>query len=404
MIQFAQPIFLWALTALTIPIGIHLLSRKEGQVLKMGSLRHLRETSTQQFKGIKLNEILLLALRCLLITLFVGLLAGFHWKDKSAKRWVLIEHGLENQQQVKTIADSLINDGYEWHWLQTGFPLREQSTIDEVNYWKLISELKNENLAKAIVFSRSNLNNFNGLRPNVPAEISWISISSDPNQFVVQTLKKGDQYLIRKGHSSSDKTYFETQQTNTLPDSLKVSEQKKITVTIAHDGAHAQDLQIIKAALKAIEQTVPVNFLINEIAPSQPSASADWIIWLSDSDLPDFDSLNSLILRPQIANELISRVKPHQWIINKRLTIEQARNENLILQLANLLLYDSALLNRANQFDKRMLPDSLIVSGGKKGANTQNASLLPQSPNQYLVIVFLLILLTERVIAYARKQ
>ncbi|MBP9924506.1 MAG: BatA domain-containing protein, partial [Cyclobacteriaceae bacterium] len=75
MIQFAQPIFLWALTALAIPIGIHLLSRKEGKVVKMGSLRHLRETSTQQFKGIKLNELLLLALRCLLIILFVGLLA-----------------------------------------------------------------------------------------------------------------------------------------------------------------------------------------------------------------------------------------------------------------------------------------------------------------------------------------
>jgi hypothetical protein len=404
MIQFAQPIFLWALTALAIPIGIHLLSRKEGQVLKMGSLRHLRETSTQQFKGIKLNEILLLALRCLLITLFVGMLAGFHWKDKGAKRWVLVEHGLENQQQVKTITDSLISDGYEWRWLQSGFPLQEQVSIGEVNYWKLISELQNENLSKAIVFSRSNINSFNGLRPSLPVEVSWLSVSSDPNQFVLQTLKKDDQYLIREGYSTSDKTYFETLQSNTLPDSLQVSEQKKLTIAIAHDEAHTQDLQIIKAALKAIEQTVPVIFLINEITPSQSSASADWIIWLSDSDFPAFDSLNYLILKPQIANELISRVKPHQWIINKRLTIEQARNENLSLKLANLLLYDSALVNRAEYYDRRMLSDSLIASGAEKESGIQNASLLPQSPNQYLVIVFLLILLTERVVSYARKQ
>jgi hypothetical protein len=404
MIQFAQPIFLWALAALAIPIGIHLLSRKEGQVLKMGSLRHLRETSTQQFKGIKLNEILLLALRCLLITLFVGMLAGFHWKDKGAKRWVLVERGLENQQHVKTITDSLISDGYEWRWLQSGFPLQEQVSIGEVNYWKLISELQNENLAKAIVFSKSNINSFIGLRPSLPVEFSWLSVSSDPNQFVLQTLKKDDQYLIREGHLTSDKTYFETLQSNTLPDSLQVSEQKKLTIAIAHDAAHTQDLQIIKAALKAIEQTVPVNFLINDIAPSQSSASADWIIWLSDSDLPAFDSLNYLILKPQIANELISRVKPHQWIINKRLTIEQARNENLSLNLANLLLYDSALVNRAEYYDRRMLPDSLIESGAEKESSIQNASLIPQSPNQYLVIVFLLILLTERVVSYARKQ
>jgi hypothetical protein len=120
--------------------------------------------------------------------------------------------------------------------------------------------------------------------------------------------------------------------------------------------------------------------------------------------MPAFDSLNYLILKTQIANELISRVKPHQWIINKRLTIEQALNENLSLKLASLLLYDSALVNRAEYYDRRMLPDSLIASGAEKGSSTQNASLLPQSPNQYLVIVFLLILLTERVVSYARKQ
>jgi hypothetical protein len=51
-----------------------------------------------------------------------------------------------------------------------------------------------------------------------------------------------------------------------------------------------------------------------------------------------------------------------------------------------------------------MLSDSLIASGAEKGSSIQNASLLPQSPNQYLVIVFLLILLTERVVSYARKQ
>jgi len=72
--QFKQPILLWALAGLIVPLAIHLLSRKEGQVIRLGSLRHLRETSTQQFRGIKLNEILLLALRSLLVILFVLLI------------------------------------------------------------------------------------------------------------------------------------------------------------------------------------------------------------------------------------------------------------------------------------------------------------------------------------------
>ena len=68
--QSAQPIMLWALAGLSIPIAIHLLSRKEGKVIYLGSLRHLRETSTQQFRGIKLNEILLLVLRSLWTALY----------------------------------------------------------------------------------------------------------------------------------------------------------------------------------------------------------------------------------------------------------------------------------------------------------------------------------------------
>ena len=65
--QFAQPIFLWALAGLSVPIAIHLLSKKEGKVIRLGSLRHVREKSTQQFKSIRLNEWLLLALRCLIV-------------------------------------------------------------------------------------------------------------------------------------------------------------------------------------------------------------------------------------------------------------------------------------------------------------------------------------------------
>lgn len=190
MIQFVQPIFLWALTALAVPIGIHLLSRKEGRVVKMGSLRHLRETSTQQFKGIKLNELLLLALRCLLIILFVGLLAGFQWNNKDAKRWVLVESGLENHPQVKSVTDSLEADGFEWYWLQRGFPLREQRQVSEINYWSVINDLNNENVSRAIVFSRSAIKNFSGMRPEMDSVITWISIPSEPNEFVLRALKK----------------------------------------------------------------------------------------------------------------------------------------------------------------------------------------------------------------------
>lgn len=403
MIQFAQPIFLWALAGLAIPIGIHLLSRKEGKVVKMGSLRHLRETSTQQFKGIKLNELLLLALRCLLIILFVSLLAGFHWKDKRAKRWVLVEHGLENQQQVKKIMDSLVSDGYEFRWLQSGFPSQEKSSLEEPNYWKLISELKNENLESAIVFSQSKMKNFSGFRAAMPKEVTWISIPAEPKQFVLHAVKKDNQFLVRQGHASSDKIHFETQHVSSLPDSIVAASMRRITISVVHDDAHVQDLQIIRASLHAIQETIPVEFSINEITPAQSITSADWIVWLSDSDAPGFDSTKSVVLKTQSSNELISKENSNQWTINKRLTIDAARKENLTLQLASLLLADPTLTSELEQYDNRMLPDSVIASGIGNEL-TSKAGLLPHAPNRYLIFFFLIVLLAERIIAYVRKQ
>ena len=63
----ANSFWLWGLSALSVPLIIHLLSRREGKVIRMGSLRYLQDSNTQQFKSLRLNEIILFILRCLLI-------------------------------------------------------------------------------------------------------------------------------------------------------------------------------------------------------------------------------------------------------------------------------------------------------------------------------------------------
>lgn len=403
MIQFAQPIFLWALTALAVPIGIHLLSRKEGKVVKMGSLRHLRETSTQQFKGIKLNELLLLALRCLLIILFVGLLAGFQWSSTDGKKWVLIEPGLENHPRVKQAIDSLEADGFEGRWLQHGFPLLEQQQVSEVNYWRMIDDLNNENVSRAIVFSRSTIKDFEGMRPEMNSVITWISIPHEPTEFVLQALKKNEnQFLIRKGIATSEKISFTTEQALALPDSLVAEPIRQIKISIVSDEPHALDVQILKAALNAIQQTLPVEFKIQE--SKNLEASTDWVFWFSDQLIPTNDSTSVVAIRPKSTNQLIDQIKANQWTINKRLTVDVARHENLSLQLAELMLADSKLSVRLNQYDARVLPDSVILSGSKKVESVLKAGIITTSPNKFVLVLFLLLLIAERIIAYTRKQ
>ncbi|NBP69377.1 MAG: hypothetical protein EBU52_11590, partial [Cytophagia bacterium] len=50
MITFSNPAMLWSLLGISIPIAIHLLSRKEGKVIPLGSIRYLEESPSQQFK------------------------------------------------------------------------------------------------------------------------------------------------------------------------------------------------------------------------------------------------------------------------------------------------------------------------------------------------------------------
>ena len=121
--QFVNPIWLWGLAGLLIPAAIHLLSRKEGKVIKIGSVRHLEDTLSKQFKSIRLNELALLALRCLLIAILTLFLAGLQLGIGGKEgKWLLIENGLENDREFSSLIDSLKKNGFEVKSLKTGFP------------------------------------------------------------------------------------------------------------------------------------------------------------------------------------------------------------------------------------------------------------------------------------------
>ncbi len=406
MMQIAQPLFLWALAGLAIPISIHLLSRKEGSVIKMGSLRHLRETSTQQFKGIKLNELLLLALRCLLIVLLVGLISGVNLKDTSPRKWVVVEPELAQHPTVQSFADSLVSQGYEWHWLAPGFPVRTESGEQpSENYWTLLHELRKTNLSSAVVFSNSHASNFQGLRASADSTITWITIPSEQNQFIAHTIQKGPQdFLVRQGYSAATGTRFKSSSTNTLPDSIEATPLRTINVLLVHDESHTVDKQILKAALLAIPKIIPVNFEIEEtLISGKTETTAKWMIWLSEKE-PTLAADKMMVMRPAVYEKLFSQQKNNQWHINQRLSVEVAQREHLSIQLAELMLQDSALTSRIKEHDRRAISVSILAGGTNHSTSTLKASVADPTPNTFLVVLFLLLLLVERIIAYKRNQ
>ena len=75
VVQLLQPLYLWGLLGLLIPVAIHLLHKRSQRVLLVGSLQAFRGGTPVQARKLKPNELLLLLLRCLLLALFVLLLA-----------------------------------------------------------------------------------------------------------------------------------------------------------------------------------------------------------------------------------------------------------------------------------------------------------------------------------------
>jgi len=400
---FSNPILLWSLLGLSVPVAIHLLSRKEGQVIRLGSIRHVHETSTQQFKGLKLNELLLLALRCVMILVFSLLLSGLQCAGISKEKWVVIEPGLENDGFVKSILDSLEKDGFEQRLLSEGLRSATRDNASDLNYWALAERLKEKNLSSVVVLSSNRLENFRGIRPSLPPQIKWIAIPANKIDFPVEAVKfDSDSLYVRTGHSSPEQTSFTTEKIKSPAASVQIAFPDSVRIAIAADAEHAYDRRILGAAIQTIQRAFPVNMKVHELKPSAATAeNYGWLFWLSDSNPPEKNTTSTIWLKPTRSNNLLERVGPRTWHMTKRLNEEIALEKNLTIELALLIVPSKKQQEIAEANDRRTMPDSMAWSSATQ---LTPAGLVPSVPNRFLIVCLVLLLLTERIIAYRRNQ
>src|SRR6202000_2638344 len=134
MILF-NPIWLFALAALSIPVAIHLWNIRQGKTLKVGSISLITVSSQKRSRSLKLHDLLLLLLRCLLLALLAFVLTMPFWQrninPSSIKGWVMIpkENLKESYQKFKPEIDSLTKAGFEFHYFNKGFEKRKLSEV-----------------------------------------------------------------------------------------------------------------------------------------------------------------------------------------------------------------------------------------------------------------------------------
>ncbi len=87
---FLNPILLIGLAGVAIPVLIHLLNRRRARVVQWGAMRFLLEAMASQNRRIRIEEIILLAMRCLLVALLAMALARPFLPSRTMVSWALV--------------------------------------------------------------------------------------------------------------------------------------------------------------------------------------------------------------------------------------------------------------------------------------------------------------------------
>ncbi|HMJ70697.1 MAG TPA: BatA domain-containing protein [Cyclobacteriaceae bacterium] len=384
---FANPSYLWAFAGLAIPLAIHLLSRKEGKVIRVGSLRHVEESNTSQFKSIRLNEILLLLLRSLMITMLVFFLSGAQCTNPPGAgevRWLVVEAGIGEDPDYRPQIDSLTSAGYDLHEFPKG------------DYWTVAEQL-GRLPHEVVVISYSRVEGYNGERIRLPENIRWISAEQSPKEFQAMAWQAGDSVFVRTARSGSLLTSYRTG--FGVPDSIEIIKPGRITINISADDKSEAD--ILMAALNVLKSEYKLPIEISNTQSQSPMTNA-WTFWLREAK-PKFSGDQQVVLSTPCTGPLIERISGNVLHLNRKLDQDVALNENLVIELFKILYPDLDTPNVSKQKDIRSMPDGLAWSDGETkntGGNVPSRAGI----EKYLILLFVLSLATERFVAIRRNQ
>jgi hypothetical protein len=389
---FANPSYLWAFAGLIIPLAIHLLSRKEGKVIRVGSLRHVEESNTSQFKSIRLNEILLLLLRTIMVTMIVFFLSGASCTNPPGAnkvKWLVIEKGIEN--------DSLKSTEYEIH----EFP--------EGDYWTVAEQL-GKLPHEVVVISYSRLEAFNGERIPLPENVRWISAEKPSSEFQSVAWQAGDSVFVRNASSSALQTSYST--AIGVPDSIKIIQPKKVIISISADDQ--SEGAILQAALNVLksEYKLPITISQHQTTGNEQQTASQLrttnnekrttIFWLRQTR-PKFPGDQQVVFSTPGQGPLIERVSENVLHLNRKLDQDVAINENLVIELFKMLYPELRQPEIAKTNDARSFPDQLAWSELAQ-TGTSNTELSYAGIEKYLILLFVLSLAAERFVAIRRNQ
>jgi hypothetical protein len=348
--QFLNPIWLFAIAAIGIPVIIHLWNIKPGKTLKVGSIALITAAAQKSSRSFKLNDVLLFWVRCLFLIVLAVLLAAPIWQRyqslNATKGWILLpkDNLTETYYKFKPVIDSLSKSGYELHYFDQKFSkfepnkaLTDASLKDKTgvkNYWSLVSKL-NKTLPENIpvyLFSPNQSRYFSGRKPSVSLNLHWQTYT--PADSVTQWIQSAwftntNTIKVVEGNSKPAGTYFTNYIIQSEGDpkspftvdinhgspvvSLNNAKQKLMpidttTLKIAiYADRYNADAAYLKAALSAGGNFAQRKISIKQYTdPNRIQTGYDWIFWLADKPIDDATSKKGVHLFSYQAGKVIN--------------------------------------------------------------------------------------------------
>lgn len=111
--SFLAPLFLAGLTALAIPVVIHLINRERREIVEFPSLMFLQRIPYRSVRRQKLRHILLLALRCLALAIVVAAFARPFFRRTSVANAAGV-----GARELVVLLDRSYSMGFADHWMR----------------------------------------------------------------------------------------------------------------------------------------------------------------------------------------------------------------------------------------------------------------------------------------------
>lgn len=408
---FANPMYLWALLGLAVPVAIHLWSKDEGRTIKVGSIANLRESENAQTRTLQLNEWLLLLLRMLAIALLVFILAEPFARTKSKNQDLvyLVEPELLKIDTFKTSIDSLA-ESKAVRLLQEDFP--EYNATDSVkttaaNYWQLVKGFEKLKADSLMVYSQALLSGFKGKRPEITENVNWVTIdSAQITEDVVALTQLQDSIEVLEVKSTKQQLRFkksvrEAAAVQNLDTDLEIQAVDRLQVYAFAEDSLQTDLKFLKSGLEALSTYLKRPIAITALAPNQ-TPQEGILIWLSPKDRPEFSGMLLDYQPDAFASELIVQ-KGTNFSLTQNLTRKNVVGQHLAEQLLPLLNLYPELDEAVQKYDRRVLADAFATP--LRTAEEQELNQASSIPlTHWFWLALLITLIVERLLSRIRKQ